>query len=143
MPVRAGDAGRRRDRLILVTGRRCAAIPAAPAVLLLAFRLAVMIALPVAIVFDRFSRARRPPTRRCARRAAQYRAGRNVGRRYAESNFAKLEALSGKPGPRPRLLVWPEAAVPFFLEDGYPDRAGTAIAAPGRRYIARHHPKDR
>ena len=36
------------------------------------------------------------------------------------SNFAKLARLSPRRGTRPRLLLWPEAAVPDFLEDGYP-----------------------
>ncbi len=31
-----------------------------------------------------------------------------------------LVALSGRPGPVPRLIVWPEGAVNFYLEDGYP-----------------------
>ena len=31
-------------------------------------------------------------------------------------NYRRLAALSGKPGPRPRLLLWPEVAVPALLE---------------------------
>jgi len=31
-------------------------------------------------------------------------------------NYHRLTALSGKPGPRPRLLLWPEVAVPALLE---------------------------
>jgi apolipoprotein N-acyltransferase len=31
-------------------------------------------------------------------------------------NYHRLSALSGKPGPRPRLLLWPEVAVPALLE---------------------------
>ena len=31
-------------------------------------------------------------------------------------NYHRLAALSGKPGPRPRLLLWPEVAVPALLE---------------------------
>jgi apolipoprotein N-acyltransferase len=34
--------------------------------------------------------------------------------------FRRLIALSGRPGPAPRLVVWPEGAVDFYLEDGYP-----------------------
>ena len=32
-------------------------------------------------------------------------------------NFAKLAALSGRPGARPRLVLWPEVAVPDLLEE--------------------------
>ena len=31
-------------------------------------------------------------------------------------NFEKLEALTGPPGPLPRLILWPEAAVPWYPE---------------------------
>ena len=31
-------------------------------------------------------------------------------------NYHRLATLSGKPGPRPRLLLWPEVAVPALLE---------------------------
>lgn len=37
--------------------------------------------------------------------------------RYDEINFQRLVRLSGKPEERPRLLLWPEAAVPYFLEE--------------------------
>ncbi len=40
---------------------------------------------------------------------------------YAEQNLRALQALSGKPGPAPRLIVWPEGAVRLLLEDGYPE----------------------
>jgi apolipoprotein N-acyltransferase len=39
---------------------------------------------------------------------------------YTEWSFAKMLALSGDPGPAPRLIVWPEGAVHYMLEDGYP-----------------------
>ncbi len=32
-------------------------------------------------------------------------------------NFSKLEQLTGKPGPTPRLILWPEAAIPDFIEE--------------------------
>lgn len=41
---------------------------------------------------------------------------------YPERTLAKLIALSGTPGPTPRLLVWPEGMVNQLLEDGYPGR---------------------
>ena len=33
-----------------------------------------------------------------------------------QANFVRLAALSGKPGPKPRLLLWPEAATADYLE---------------------------
>lgn len=33
-----------------------------------------------------------------------------------EANFRKLTTLSGKPGTQPRLLFWPEAAIPAYLD---------------------------
>jgi apolipoprotein N-acyltransferase len=41
---------------------------------------------------------------------------------YADRTLARLIALSGTPGPTPRLLVWPEGMVNQLLEDGYPGR---------------------
>jgi apolipoprotein N-acyltransferase len=41
---------------------------------------------------------------------------------YADRTLAKLIALSGTPGPAPRLVVWPEGMVNQLLEDGYPGR---------------------
>ncbi|MEK9212818.1 apolipoprotein N-acyltransferase [Sphingomonas sp. 2378] len=35
----------------------------------------------------------------------------------------RLERLSGTPGPRPRLVVWPEGVVRDMIEDGYPEWA--------------------
>ncbi len=35
---------------------------------------------------------------------------------FDEMSVRKLERLTGKPGARPRLILWPEAAVPFYLE---------------------------
>jgi apolipoprotein N-acyltransferase len=32
-------------------------------------------------------------------------------------NFAKLKGLSGTPGPEPRLILWPEAAIPDYLDE--------------------------
>ncbi len=39
---------------------------------------------------------------------------------YPERVLRTLIALSGRPGPRPRLVVWPEGMVMQWLEDGYP-----------------------
>ncbi|MBX9814846.1 MAG: apolipoprotein N-acyltransferase [Proteobacteria bacterium SG_bin5] len=39
---------------------------------------------------------------------------------YAEHNLQALERLSGRPGAAPRLIVWPEGALRYLIEDGYP-----------------------
>jgi apolipoprotein N-acyltransferase len=36
---------------------------------------------------------------------------------FDEHNFEALARLTGEPGPTPRLILWPEAAVPYFLEE--------------------------
>lgn len=36
---------------------------------------------------------------------------------FEDRNFTRLAGLSGKPGSEPRLLLWPEAAVPEYLEE--------------------------
>ena len=36
---------------------------------------------------------------------------------FDKFNFEKLAGLTGKPGLAPRLILWPEAAVPDFLEE--------------------------
>ena len=57
---------------------------------------------------------------------------------YAEANLRVLERLAGTPGTAPRLLLWPEGALRYFIEDGYPPRAywqGDPVAI--RQRIAR------
>jgi len=39
---------------------------------------------------------------------------------YAEANLRALLANSGTPGPAPRLIMWPEGALRYLIEDGYP-----------------------
>ncbi|RYE04540.1 MAG: apolipoprotein N-acyltransferase [Sphingomonadales bacterium] len=41
---------------------------------------------------------------------------------YPRRALAKLIAQSGAPGPVPRLIVWPEGMVNYYVEDNYPDR---------------------
>ncbi|WP_296616401.1 apolipoprotein N-acyltransferase [Sphingomonas sp.] len=53
---------------------------------------------------------------------------------YAEANFQALARLSGRPNPdHPRLILWPEGAIRFPVEDGYPryvyDMMGSAQTA--------------
>ena len=40
----------------------------------------------------------------------------------AQKVLARLVAGSGTPGAVPRLVVWPEGMVDYFIEDDYPDR---------------------
>jgi apolipoprotein N-acyltransferase len=40
---------------------------------------------------------------------------------YPARTLAKLIAWSGQPGTAPRLVVWPEGMVNYYIEDGYPD----------------------
>lgn len=41
---------------------------------------------------------------------------------YEEQNFAKLAELTERDNDAPRILFWPEAAIPDYLETGYPQR---------------------
>jgi apolipoprotein N-acyltransferase len=53
---------------------------------------------------------------------------------YEAVNFARLAQNSRSKRDQPRLLLWPEAAIPWWLEEGYPRQAyfnqpgGTAMA---------------
>ena len=67
---------------------------------------------------------------------------------YDALNFAKLAALS-RPleGQGPRLLLWPEAAIPDYLDDGYPYRyyqfqAGESAAGARAQLTTLMGPKD-
>lgn len=39
---------------------------------------------------------------------------------YAEANLAAIEAHMGVPDAAPRLIIWPEGALRFYIETGYP-----------------------
>ncbi len=41
---------------------------------------------------------------------------------YEEQNLAKLAGLTRRKDEEPRILFWPEAAIPDYLEAGYPQR---------------------
>lgn len=54
----------------------------------------------------------------------------------AQSNFARLVALSREPGSRPlKAVLWPEAAAPFLIERDEPARRAIAAAAPQGGYV--------
>ncbi|MBA4048548.1 MAG: apolipoprotein N-acyltransferase [Sphingomonas sp.] len=56
---------------------------------------------------------------------------------YAETNLRALLANSGTPGLAPRLILWPEGALRYLIEDGYPPQyyaAGDPLVT--RRRIA-------
>lgn len=56
---------------------------------------------------------------------------------YAEHNLRALMARSGQPGGAPRLIFWPEGALRYFVDDGYPPFAyWHAQPATTRRRIA-------
>jgi apolipoprotein N-acyltransferase len=61
----------------------------------------------------------------------------------ADANFAKLARLTSPKDDTPRLILWPEAAVPDYLEWGYPsayyDRSPAAARA---RLVALMNPGD-
>ncbi len=61
----------------------------------------------------------------------------------ADANFAKLARLTAPKDDAPRLILWPEAAVPDYLETGYPppyyDRSPAEARA---RLIKLMNPKD-
>jgi len=42
------------------------------------------------------------------------------GESDGEMMLRRLSSLSGRPGPAPRLVLWPEGVVRDFIEDGYP-----------------------
>ncbi|MEL7445795.1 MAG: apolipoprotein N-acyltransferase [Pseudomonadota bacterium] len=51
-----------------------------------------------------------------------------------EEHFQRIAELSAPGSSEPRLVLWPESAIPDYLEDGYPRRyyaAKTAAADPG------------
>lgn len=50
----------------------------------------------------------------------------------AEPMLHRLAALSGHPGPAPRLLLWPEGVVRDYVEDGYPWQYYVGAGASGQ-----------
>lgn len=54
-----------------------------------------------------------------------------------EEQFARLSRLTAPGGNAQRIVLWPESAVPDFLEDGYPDRYYVQMTAGGDPELAR------
>ncbi|MFM7378715.1 MAG: apolipoprotein N-acyltransferase [Erythrobacter sp.] len=54
-----------------------------------------------------------------------------------EAQFERLARLTGKGNGQPRIVLWPESAVPDYLEDGYPERYYYAMTADGDPDYAR------
>lgn len=63
---------------------------------------------------------------------------------YAEANLHALAAQSGSPGAAPRLVMWPEGALRYLIEDGYPPfyYQGHDPASVRRRLAALLGPRD-
>lgn len=60
----------------------------------------------------------------------------NDGSKF-EEQFARLSALSAPGRDRSRIVLWPESAVPDYLEDGYPERYYLQMTAGGDPDFAR------
>src|SRR3546814_5357356 len=61
----------------------------------------------------------------------------------ADANFAKLARLTTPKDDAPRLILWPEAAVPDYLERGYPSVYYDRSPAEARgRLVALMNPGD-
>jgi apolipoprotein N-acyltransferase len=60
----------------------------------------------------------------------------NDGSKF-EEQFQRIAALTAKGRERSRLVLWPESAVPDYLEDGYPERYYLQMTARGDPVFAR------
>ena len=82
------------------------------------------LALAVPLLLQPFGYRTRPaPTAPAAPRVrvVQPNIGNEARVNAAERSLETLIRLSGRPGPAPRLVVWPEGLVTDLLESGYPD----------------------
>jgi apolipoprotein N-acyltransferase len=84
------------------------------------WRWSVLLLVPLVFVgFPKSIPVTEPGDRRPLIRIVQPNIGQNnkYDEGYRRINFAKLTSLTGKPGPEPRLIFWPEAAIPDYLEE--------------------------
>jgi apolipoprotein N-acyltransferase len=54
-----------------------------------------------------------------------------------DEQFARIAELTGPGREEPRLVLWPESAIPDYLEDGYPQQYYSAMTAGGDPAFAR------
>lgn len=54
-----------------------------------------------------------------------------------EEQFARIAALSKATSQQSRIVLWPESAIPDYLEDGYPERYYLQMTAGGDPALAR------
>lgn len=87
------------------------------------WRLAAGVAVPLVSAAILLAPPRAPPGDPGRRiRVVQPNVGQDAVRApdYARRILLTMAALSERPGPVPRLVVWPEGSVDPFIEDGYP-----------------------
>ncbi|KQN03615.1 apolipoprotein N-acyltransferase [Sphingomonas sp. Leaf25] len=102
-------------------------IVASAAILLPRSRVRYAVLVGLAVLMAGFAWMERPATPAVSSDAPRVRVVQpNAGKEdqnqpgYDDRVFDTLVALSGRPGPVPRLVIWPEGAVNPPLEDGYP-----------------------
>ncbi|WP_294338028.1 apolipoprotein N-acyltransferase [uncultured Sphingomonas sp.] len=114
-------------------------VPRKPLALVLA-SLAVVAPMPLAAISYRTSPAPQSPTAPRLR-VVQPNIDQqiHITRDDWRAALARLAALSGRPGPAPRLVLWPEGIVQPYLDDGYPYEWYLKFGSPwlARRGIAR------
>ncbi|KQN40575.1 acyltransferase [Sphingomonas sp. Leaf407] len=102
-------------------------VAASAAILLPRSRVRYAVLVGLAVLMAGFAWMERPATPAVSSDAPRVRVVQpNAGKEeqnqpgYDDRVFDTLVALSGRPGPVPRLVIWPEGAVNPPLEDGYP-----------------------
>jgi apolipoprotein N-acyltransferase len=118
--------------LALLTSQRDRAVPTPRRIVV---EVIVFILIPVSVVLLRATDVGAGPRPRPTLTIVQPNVGQQdkwVGAK-ADANFAKLARLTTPRSDEPRLILWPEAAIPDYLETGYPpyyyDRSPAAARA--------------